>query len=664
IGVISLCLLEALLIFALLAQRARRSRAEQENRNLIHSLGERVKELTALHHTARVLHSESKSVPKLLQGIVELLPPAWQYPEVTAARITFGYLEFKTANFASTPWSQKAQFEAGGSRGVIEVLYLEERPEEHIGPFLLEERNLIDSLAEMISSALNRRFTQDELRASEERFTKAFQASPVPIAILNDRDRTFLEVNESWETVFGYNREETVGRTALELNFFNVEDRDRLRALGESQGVLRDEELDVRTKHGETRHVTMSAERFMISGELCNLCIFRDITERKRAEEALRESERRFSDSLKNIEMIAVMADMKGDITFCNDYLLRLTGWKREETIGRNWYEMFLPEGEKAKVSKLLDRVEPTGEVVVHMENEIKTRSGERRLVMWTNTTLRGLDGQVIGVAALGDDITERKAAEGQLKSSTAQLRALSARLQSAREEEGTRIAREIHDELGSALTGLKWDLERIDKALPEAENGGEIHSVHQRILTMTGLVDTTINTVRRISSELRPGVLDNLGLIPAIEWHAQQVQERTGIICSVDSLIEHVDLNREQTTAVFRIFQEAMTNVLRHAQATKVTIIIEEDDGEFIVEIKDNGRGITESERSGIHSLGLVGMRERANSVGGKVQINRVAGKGTAVIVRLPIKSDLDILPALEKSSGPATSHRGGEKP
>jgi PAS domain S-box-containing protein len=363
----------------------------------------------------------------------------------------------------------------------------------------------------------------------------------------------------------------------------------------------------------------------------------RDITERKRAEEALRESERRLSDTLTNIEMIAMMADMNGDITFCNDYLLRLTDWKREEAIGRNWYEMFLPEGEKVKVSKILHEVEPNGEVKVHLENEIKTRTGERRLVKWTNTTLRGLDGKVIGIAALGDDITERKAAEEQLKASSDQLRVLFERVGRAKEEEGIRIARELHDELGSALTSLKWSLLGLDKVYSTNQNADGHASARLKIEEMVGLVDSTINAVRRISSELRPGILDDLGVVAAIEWQAQQFQSHSGILCEFESLADDVTLDREQGTVIFRIFQEAMTNVLRHSRATKVNVIIEEEDGELLLEVSDNGRGISEFEKRGALSLGLLGMRERAHSIGGTIEIIGAAGRGTRLIVRLP---------------------------
>ena len=237
----------------------------------------------------------------------------------------------------------------------------------------------------------------------------------------------------------------------------------------------------------------------------------------------------------------------------------------------------------------------------------------------------------------LRKEISERKQAVEQLKATSEQLRALSASLQAAREEEATRIAREIHDELGAALTSLRWDLEAVDEAVSESGDGSQLQELRKRIAAMIRLTDTTINTVRRISSELRPVALDTLGLTEAIEWQARKFQERTGIIIECDCTLE-VELGREQSTAVFRIFQETLTNILRHAQATRVNIQIKEDDGEFILTIRDNGRGITDDEKSGQSTLGLLGMRERAHLIGGKIDITGIDGKGTVVTVRIPI--------------------------
>lgn len=614
-----------------------RKRAQEENRKLIHYLGERVKELTALHRTARILQNEANSVSQLLQEIVALLPPAWQYPEVTAGRISFGALECQSPNFVPTQWSQMAEFTAGGVPGALEVVYLEERPAADVGPFLSEESNLINSLAEMISSALNNKSAQKALRGSEEVFRTL--AETISAGIYIHRNMRFVYVNPAAERLTGYNRDELLTMNLLDVIHPSFRElvKVRVAARGRGETLPQTFEDKILTKGGETRWVEVTAGGTTFRGEPATLVTTFDITERKRAEEALRESERRFSDTLTNINMIAVMADMNGNITFCNDYLLRLTDWKREEAIGRNWYEMFLPDDQKEKVSEILDEVEPTGEVTIHLENEIKARSGERRLVKWTNTTLRGLDGEVIGIAALGDDITERKEAEEQLKASSDQLRALSERLRKAKEDEGIRIARELHDELGSALTSLKWSL----LGLKKVKRGPGNSSAVEKITEMVELVDATINAVRRISSELRPGVLDNLGLVSAIEWQAQQFQGHTGIVCECDSLVDDVDLTREQATVVFRILQEAMTNILRHAQATKVNVILEEEDGELVLEVRDNGRGITESEKLGARSLGLLGMRERANSIGGRIDITGTMGRGTKLIVRLPTKSE-----------------------
>ena len=235
-------------------------------------------------------------------------------------------------------------------------------------------------------------------------------------------------------------------------------------------------------------------------------------------------------------------------------------------------------------------------------------------------------------------DITARKLAEEQLRATSEQLRALTASLSSAREEEGVRIAREIHDELGSALTSLRWDLEEMDKTLAEGSDPARLPALRAKIGAMTKLIDTTVNSVRRISSELRPSVLDDLGLAAAIEWHAEQFEARTGIVCRCDCPPEEVELTREQSTAIFRIFQEALTNVLRHARATRVHITLERDEGDIVLSVRDDGRGITEGEKRGRQTLGLLGMRERAHLVGGEVNVAGVEGAGTTVVVRVPL--------------------------
>ncbi|MDX6443173.1 MAG: hypothetical protein QOH71_247 [Blastocatellia bacterium] len=232
--------------------------------------------------------------------------------------------------------------------------------------------------------------------------------------------------------------------------------------------------------------------------------------------------------------------------------------------------------------------------------------------------------------------IVERERAEERLRTTSEQLRALSASLQSAREEESTRIAREIHDELGSALTSLKWDLEGIEKLLSESASLSP--NLQEKITAMVGLTNTTIDTLRRIASELRPSVLDDLGLVAAIRWQARQFMDRTGVVIHCDWPIDDVNLNQKQSVTVFRIFQEALTNVLRHAQATTVEVTTADEADALVLTIRDNGRGITEDEKLGEFSLGILGMRERAHLIGGKIEISGTEGKGTTVTIRVPV--------------------------
>ena len=220
------------------------------------------------------------------------------------------------------------------------------------------------------------------------------------------------------------------------------------------------------------------------------------------------------------------------------------------------------------------------------------------------------------------------------------QLRALTGRLQSVREEERARIAREIHDELGQALTALKMDLAWLAARLARASQESWVPPLLDKAQSMSELLDTTVQKVRRIATELRPGVLDNLGLAAAIEWQAQDFQNHSGIRCLVATdaaQLEDLELGRDPSTAVFRILQEALTNVARHAGASEVRISLQEDEIAVILEVADNGRGIAEEEIRHIRSLGILGMRERATLVGGELQVGRLGERGTRVTFRMP---------------------------
>jgi PAS domain S-box-containing protein len=235
----------------------------------------------------------------------------------------------------------------------------------------------------------------------------------------------------------------------------------------------------------------------------------------------------------------------------------------------------------------------------------------------------------------------DRGHAEEQLRTTTQQLRALSARLQAAREEERAMIAREIHDELGSALTGLRWGLESLQQDLSKGTTRPQEQQFSGKVEQMIKLTDDTVGTVRRIASDLRPSILDDFGLLAAIEWQAEQFQARTGIVCHVECSIENRQFTQEQSTALFRIFQEALTNILRHASATEVRVGMSDEAGAFALRIADNGKGISEAEKRGHSSLGILGMRERVHLINGEIEITGIEGQGTEILVRVPLPKD-----------------------
>ena len=232
-------------------------------------------------------------------------------------------------------------------------------------------------------------------------------------------------------------------------------------------------------------------------------------------------------------------------------------------------------------------------------------------------------------------DRLERRRAEEQLRESHERLRALSMYLQSVREEERTRIAREVHDELGQALTSCKLDVSWIANRLPK-----ELKPLLDRARALSTHIDSTIQMVRRISAELRPGVLDHLGLDAALEWQANEFQNRTGIRCDVHAQLEDHALDTELSTTLFRIFQETLTNVIRHAGATRVTVRLREVSRRISMEVVDNGRGIAHADMANPRSMGLLGMRERAALMGGTFKIHRLRqGQGTRVSVSVPMQ-------------------------
>jgi PAS domain S-box-containing protein len=420
------------------------------------------------------------------------------------------------------------------------------------------------------------------------------------------------------------------------LDVVHPDDRPRLSlAIEEMQRGIRrfDVEFRIVRPTGEVRFLHSQGDviRDELGRPLRRFGTAQDITERRSAEDELKKEKEILEKIFDNIPVMIGFVSEEGQVKLVNPEWERTIGWTLKELQEQNVDIFAEAYPDPSYRQEVLDFVAAsTGEWV---DLKIKVRDG--RVIDAACAVVHLSDGTRVAIAK---DITERKEAEEKLKATSEQLRALSASLQAAREGEGTRIARELHDELGGALTSLKWDLESFAKVISESPDQSQLQLLREKIKAMLRLTDITIDAVRRISSELRPSVLDDLGLTEAIEWQAGQFQARTGIICHCECSVENVDLNKEQSTAVFRIFQEALTNILRHAQATRVDIAMKEKTGEFVLTVNDNGRGITDDDKSRPGSLGLLGMRERAHMIGGEIDITGIGGQGTVVTVRVPI--------------------------
>ncbi len=243
----------------------------------------------------------------------------------------------------------------------------------------------------------------------------------------------------------------------------------------------------------------------------------------------------------------------------------------------------------------------------------------------------------------LEHDIARRNQAETELRDSREQLRALLARLQTLREDERSHIAREVHDQLGQQLTGLRMDLQWVERHCEEWPDP-HTNQILDRIVEAIALVDSTIKSVQRIATELRPDVLDHLGLAAALRAEITRFQQRTNIRCQIHTLGEDRPLPREITTVVFRVFQEALTNIARHARATEVSVHYECTEPQVTLEVRDNGIGIPANTVTNARSLGLLGMQERVRPLGGQVSVQGAPDHGTLVRLSVPTRSILHL--------------------
>ena len=393
-------------------------------------------------------------------------------------------------------------------------------------------------------------------------------------------------------------------------------------------GRVQNLELDVLTKTNELKQVLMSArlEGQNVAG------MNRDITERKRAEELLRISENRSRSLYNKTPAMLYSIDRNGRILAASDRWLEVFGYERSQVLGRKSLEFLTEESRHYAETVTLPEFFKTG-YARDISYQFVKKNGEIMDSLLSANAEFDEKGRFIRSLAVLEDVTERKRAEQELRESHEQSQQLAARQNAVREEERVQIARAIHDRLGQELAVLKLDLSGLKSKLRKDQGALKV-----KARDLGKLANTMMQTVREITYELRPPLLDDLGLVAAIEWELDEAHKHSGVQCVLKVEPDEIKLQTDLSISLFRIFQEALTNTTRHAQATHVECALKLSPGLVELVIEDNGIGITPAQVANKKSYGLIGIRERAIQFGGEVQIMQPGKRGTRVRVEIPL--------------------------
>jgi PAS domain S-box-containing protein len=316
-----------------------------------------------------------------------------------------------------------------------------------------------------------------------------------------------------------------------------------------------------------------------------------------------------------------------------------VSGWMADEVLGRNFAELCLSK--EARASFLIKLAQVTeGEEIKGLEVPLQARTGSQRILSWNLSRVLGTHGDLIGLMAIGTAFASDTQMEEELRLAHDQILSEARRAEKVADEERGRIARELHDEFGQALTSLKFDMAWFSRKLSLSPAPTSSRELLDKVQAMSGSIDALLKSLRTTVADLRPAMLDDLGLVPALESLATTFQLRTGSRCLVDVAQElsSMELPSETSAALFRIAQELLTNVMRHAAASLVQIRLYQGDGRVTLEVTDNGKGITYKKMSKPDSFGLRGMQERVSRLGGHFSIGTALGVGTTARASVPV--------------------------
>ena len=536
---------------------------------------------------------------------------------------------FPAALETDLPAKYREVIRTGQSVDLPEVRYSDDKIPE--GIFAVKAFHLGGRFVGILTEDIRAlRQAEEQVDVSEQRYRGFFESAIDMIHFFDEQCR-IVDVNETELRKLGYSRQELIGRHISEI----IHPGHRLGTEGQmakarSGHTVASYETGLLAKDGTTIFVVANMVPIMAGGKFQGAqAILHDITDRKRMEDELRRSNERFR--------LVLKAPI---VLFAQDRDLRFTWvynpapeFDADALIGKTDAEVAPPDQAAAPMA-LKRQVLETGKAA---RREIAVSIAGK--TSWHDLHVephRDASGEVIGVTCISIDITERKRVEQQVRDSRERLRRLTKRLHAVREEERGLMAREIHDQVGQALTSLKIDLSWLVNKLPKNQK-----AARGRASSMISVVETTLDSVHDLSSRLRPAILDDLGLEAAIEWQAQEFTSRTGCNSKLDLRAGELGLSHDRDTTVFRILQEALTNVACHAEASRVEISLQTPPGQLVLEVRDDGKGIPREKLASSQSLGLINMHERAATLGGEVGFLCPAEGGTVLSLRLPIAAE-----------------------
>lgn len=585
-----------------------------EKAKLLHDLKERVKELAALHSLRDVLQGATgpaPATPKLLRRIATLLPAAWQYPEATAARLTLGKQEVATRNFVRSRWRQQAKFSLiDGTQGMVEVAYLEPRPGEDEGPFLEEERNLINSIAATLKIFLDHRLTEEKLRQSDDRFHRALKNWPIAVFSQDKKLRYTWVYNatppQTAETMIG-NTDEDLFPPPEALLLRRI--KKRVLRTGNSAR----EEVRVTIK-GRPVFYDLAIEPLRDSARRITgiTCAAMDITKRKRAE-----ADRSFLASIvESSEDAIFVRTLKGVILTWNAGAGRMFGYSPQEAVGRP-VSMLIPADRAEEVFQITAKIE-RGERMEHYETVRLRKDGSPIYVSLTNSPIRDAEGTVTGVSTIARDIAKRKQLELEILDINETLQ--------------RRVGQDLHDGLNQELRGiacLGHALQQalLEKGLPEAQTSTRITELLQRAISQAG----------DLARGLAPLRLEADGLMAALNELAAGTKSIYGIPCSFVCPRSVLVSNRSTAIHLYRIAQEAVHNAIKHGAPRSVIVALTQAGSCIKLTVKDDGKGLP-ANLVKCTGMGLKIMNYRASTIGGVLKLEQAAGGGTLVSCVLPI--------------------------